>query len=113
MEADTNSTDHIIASGATDAPQVTAVVSKKRNPCNKSFNLTLGAWNVRTTNDNDDSKRLERATAIIGIDTCALSEVRRPGIGNTIKRKHTGAVVTREKLGWVSQLAKVYFHNSE
>ena len=89
MEVDTNSTDHITASGATDAPQVTAVVSKKRNPCNKSFKLTLGASNVRTTNDSDDSIRPERATAIIGIDICALSEVRRPGIGNTIKRSHS------------------------
>ena len=96
MEVDTNSTDHITASGATDAPQVTAVVNKKRNPCNKSFNLTLGVWNVRTTNGSDDSIRLERATAIIfrelekpGIDICALSEVRRPETGNTIERSHT------------------------
>ena len=68
MEVDTNSTDHITASGATDAPQVTAVVNKKRNPCKKSFKLTLGAWSVRTTNDSDDSIRPERATAIIVVD---------------------------------------------
>lgn len=72
------------------------MVNKKRNPCNKSFKLTLGAWNVRTTNDSDDSIRPERATAIIcrelekaGIDICALSEVRRPGTGNTIESSHT------------------------
>ena len=48
------------------------------------------------TNDSDDSMRPERATAIIcrelekaAIDICALSEVRRPGTGNTIKRSHT------------------------
>ena len=95
MEVDTNWTDHITTSGATDAPQVTAVVNKKRNPCNKSFKLTLGAWNVRTTNDSDDSIRPERATVIIcrelekaGIDICALSEVRRQEF-NTIERSHT------------------------
>ncbi|XP_066915923.1 craniofacial development protein 2-like [Clytia hemisphaerica] len=63
-----------------------------RNP----FNLTLGAWNVRTTNDTTDSIRPERATAIItrelakaNIDICALSEVRREGQGNLVERDYT------------------------
>ena len=63
-----------------------------RNP----FNLVLGAWNVRTTNDTTDSIRPERATAIItrelakaNIDICALSEVRREGQGNLVERDYT------------------------
>lgn len=95
MEVNSNSTDRATASGATDAPQVTAVVNKKRNPC-KSLFLKLGAWNVRTTNDSNCSIRPERATAIIckelekaSIDICALSEVRRPGNGNLVEKTHT------------------------
>ena len=64
MEVNLNLIDQATAFGATDAPQVTAVVKKKRNPC-KSLSLKLGAWNVRTTNDSDGSIRPERATAII------------------------------------------------
>ena len=63
-----------------------------RNP----FNLALGAWNVRTTNDSIDSIRPERATAIITrelakahIDICALSEVRREGQGNLVERDYS------------------------
>ena len=95
MEVNSNLADQATASGPTDAPQDTAVVNKKRNPC-KSVFLKLGAWNVRTTNDSDGSVRPERATAIIcreleksAIDICALSEVRRPGAGNIIEKSHT------------------------
>ena len=95
MEADLNLTDQATASGATDGPQVTAVVKKKRNRC-KSLYLKLGAWNVRTTNDSDASIRPEPATAIkckelekSSIDICALSEVRRPGTGNLVEKSHT------------------------
>ena len=63
-----------------------------RNP----INLVLGAWNVRTTNDTNDSFRPERATAIItrelakaNIDICALSEVRREGQGNLVEKDYT------------------------
>ena len=78
------------------------VVENKRRPCKtakeaqRNHPLILGAWNVRTTNDNVDSVRPERATAIIcrelekaHIDICALSEVRRPGSGSVIERNHT------------------------
>ena len=58
--------------------------------------LTLGAWNVRTTNDSADSTRPERATAIIcrelekvEVDICALGEVRDLESGNVIERSHT------------------------
>ena len=58
--------------------------------------ITLGAWNVQTTNDSAEPVRPERATAIICrelgktcIDICALSEVRRRGIGNIVERSHT------------------------
>ena len=72
--------------------------------------LTLGAWNVYTTNDSDSSLRLEGATALIcrelekgNIDMCALSEVRRPGVGNRdFKIRGRGGfwnVVTEESLG--------------
>ena len=94
--------DHDTAYGVTDAPQRTAVAENKRRPCKtakeaqRNHPLILGAWNVRTTNDNVDSARPERATAIIcrelekaHIDICALSEVRRPGSGNVIERSHT------------------------
>jgi len=64
MEVNSNLSDQATASGPTDAPQVTVVVNKKRNPC-KSLFIKLGAWNVRTTNDSDGSVRPERATAII------------------------------------------------
>ena len=63
---------------------------------NIDMNFTIGAWNVRTTNDSDDSIRPERATAIItrelskaNIDICALSEVRREGQGNLVERDYT------------------------
>ena len=90
------------AYGVTDAPQRTAVAENKRRPCKaakvaqRNHPLALGAWNVRTTNDNVDSVRPERATAIIcrelekaHIDICALSEVRRENVGNVIERSHT------------------------
>ena len=95
MEVNLNLIEQATVFGATDAPQVTAVVNKKRNPC-KSLSLKLGAWNVRTTNDSDGSIRPERATAIIckeldkaAIDICALSEVRRPRTGNLVEKSHT------------------------
>ena len=87
---------------AYDAAQRTAVAENKRRPCKtakeaqRNHPLILGAWNVRTTDDNVDSARPERATAIIcrelekaQIDIFALSEVRRPGSGNVIERSHT------------------------
>lgn len=94
MEVNSNLNPQATAFGATDAPQVTPVVNKKRNPC-KSLSLRLGAWNVRTTNDSDGLIRPERATAIIckgldkaAIDICALGEVRRPGSGNLVEKGH-------------------------
>eukprot|EP00111_Clytia_hemisphaerica_P006136 TCONS_00017772-protein len=58
--------------------------------------LSLGAWNVRTTNDSTDSVRPERATAIIShelhnarIDICAFSEVRREGTGNLTEKEYS------------------------
>ena len=77
-----------------DRPSV--VVKSKRNPANRYEKLSLGAWNVRTTNDSVDSIRPERATAIISrelenahINICALSEVRREGTGNLIEKEYT------------------------
>lgn len=97
MEVNSNLNPQATAFGATDAPQVTAVENKKRNPCkSQSLSLRLGVWNVRTTNDSDGSIRPERATAIIckeldkaAIDICALSEVRRPGSGNLVEKSPT------------------------
>lgn len=93
---DINYVDNATASGGTDAPHDTVVVKNVRNPFKKASLITLGAWNVRTTNDNINSIRPERATAIIcreleksKIDICALSEVRRPGTGNISERSHT------------------------
>ena len=115
MEVNLNLIDQATAIGATDAPQVTVVVNKKRNPC-KSLSLKLGAWNVRTTNDSDGSIRPEGATAIIckeldkaAIDICALSEVRRPGTEILWRKviQSFGAGVTRKKLVWVSQSAMI------
>lgn len=70
-----------------------AVVKNKRGPYQL---LILGAWNVRTTNNSDGTIRLECATAIIckelekaGIHICALSEVRRPQLGNIKEKSHT------------------------
>ena len=58
--------------------------------------LNLVAWNVRTTNDSEDSIRPEFATAIIcreieraNVDISALSEVRRPDSGNIKEKSHT------------------------
>ena len=83
-------------SGETDAPQPSIVVKSKRNPANRYEKLSLGAWNVRTTNDSVDSIRPERAIAIISrelenahINICALSEVRREGTGNLIEKEYT------------------------
>ena len=89
--------ENATASGETDAPQPSVVVKSKRNPANLYEKLSLGAWNVRTTNDSVDSIRPERATAIISffelenvhIDICALSEVRREGTGNLIEKEYT------------------------
>ena len=60
----------------------------------RTFNLAN--WNVRTTNDSDNSVRLERVTAIICreleravIEICALTEVRRPKSGNIVEKSHT------------------------
>ena len=97
--------------GGTDAPPSAAVAKNGRRPHSATISraidncqflssrkqaLTLGAWNVRTTNDGDGSLRPERATALIcrelehaNIDICALSEVRRPGTGNIVERSHT------------------------
>lgn len=84
--------ENATASGETDAPQPSVVVKSKRNPANRYEKLSLGAWNVRTTNDSVDSIHPERATAIISrelenahIDICAFSEVRREGTGNLIE----------------------------
>ena len=81
--------DDATAYGVTDASQRTAVAKNKRRSCKaaneaqRNHPLTLGAWNVKSTNDKVDSVRPERATAIIcrelekaHIDICALSEVR-------------------------------------
>ena len=94
MKVNTNLAEHITAFGVTDAPHGTAVV-KKRNPYKNIRSLALGAWNVRTTNGSAHSTRPDRATAIIcrelekvGIDICALGEVRLPGSGNLIERSH-------------------------
>ena len=90
------STDNATASGITDAPQNTVVVRNERIPYLRKQNLKLGAWNVRTTNDSDESARPERATAIISkelksanIDICALSEVRRESTGNVVEKDYT------------------------
>ena len=95
MKVNSNITDQATTSGATDAPQVAAVVNKKQNPC-KSLFLKLGTWKVRTTNYSDSLIRPERLTAIIckelekaSIDICTLSEVRRPGTGNLVEKSHT------------------------
>ena len=110
--------DVVTSFGVTDAPLDTAVATNGRSPYNatasgvtdeqqrqhtfgnitasKKQPLTLGAWNVRTTNDSDSSIRPECATAIIcrelenaNNDICAVSEVRRTGSGNIIERSHT------------------------
>ena len=91
-----NMTNHATAFRLIDASHDgTGVTKSRRNPYNTTY-LSLGAWNVRTTNDSADSIRPERATAIIcrelekaNIDICALSEVRRPGTGNLIEKSHT------------------------
>ena len=92
MNIDKNNTT---ASGATDAPQIMAVVKNTRRPPLALRAFALRAWNIRTTNDSDESCRPERATAIICselkrlcIDICALSEVRRPGTGNIVEKSH-------------------------
>ena len=82
------------AYGVTDAPPPMAVATNEQRPYNyptvysiagrslsgRTFNLA--SWNVRTTNDSDNSVRPERATAIIcreleraEIDICALRTV--------------------------------------
>ena len=93
---DLNVVDNATASGETDAPQSSVVVKSKRNPSNRYQKLSLGAWNVRTTNDSIDSIRPERATAIISrelksanIDICAISEVRKEGTGSLIEKDYT------------------------
>ena len=89
----------------TDAPRCMAVEEKMRSPYRDKRTrvqardkklLNLAAWNVRTTNDSQDSIRPERATAIIcreiekaNVDICALSEVRRPDSGNIKEKSHT------------------------
>lgn len=83
---------HAIAPGVTEEQSTISnnIRAARREP------LTLGAWNLRTTNDSDTSIRPERTTAIIfrelekaGIDICSLSEVRLPGSGNVVERSHT------------------------
>ena len=93
---DLNDVENVTASGETDAPQPSAVVENMRSPTNRYEKLSLGAWNVRTTNDSADSVRPERATAIVScelqnahIDICAISEVRREGTGNLIEKEYT------------------------
>ncbi len=94
--------DNATAYGVTDAPQRMTVAENKRRPCKttqeaqRNHSLILGAWNVRTTNDNEDSARPESATAITcrelekaHIDIYALSNVRGTGSGNVIERGHT------------------------
>ena len=86
------------AFGRTDAPRNAAVAKSGRRPHNATASgapdnrqfcrsrkqvLTLGAWNVRTTNDSDSSLRPAKALICrelekANIDICALSEVRRP-----------------------------------
>lgn len=73
-----------------DVPRCTAVEEKKRSPygdirtrvqARDKECLNLAAWNVRTTNNSEDSISPERATAIIcreiekaNVDICTLSE---------------------------------------
>ena len=87
------------------ALDVLVVVRNERIPYFRKQNLKLGAWNVRTTNDSDESVRPERATAIISkelkcanIDICALSEVRGEGNGNIIEKDHTRVIEIRKKM---------------
>ena len=103
----TDISSNATAYGVTDAPPPMAVATEQR-PYNypsvysiagrslsgRTFNLAT--WNVRTTNDSDNSVRPERATAIIcreleraEIDICALTEVRRPNSGNIVEKSRT------------------------
>ena len=116
MEVQTRTEDMATAYGGTDAPLDTVVATSGRSPYTATTSgeaderhhlpsysnawnkqrLNLGAWNVCTTNDSDSSIRPEQATALIcrqlekaSIDIYALSEVRRPGMGNIVERSHT------------------------
>ena len=104
----TDISSNTTAYGVTDAPPPIAVATNEQRPYNyptvysiagrslsgRTFNLAN--WNVRTTNDSDNSVRLERVTAIICreleravIEICALTEVRRPKSGNIVEKSHT------------------------
>ena len=96
MNSDNVEVNNVTASEETDARHRTVVVEYLQNPYKNKQRLNLAAWNVRTTNDNPNSCRPERATAIISrelesenIDICALSEVRRERTGNIIEKYHT------------------------
>ena len=82
-DTDIGNEDNVTAYGQNDAPQYTAVATSGRRPYYATASgvtdeqltihnikaprrqpFTLGAWNVRTTNDSGTSIRPERATAI-------------------------------------------------
>lgn len=105
------------ASEQTDAPQSTVVVENTQNSYLQIVpeinDLISLLKNIPMTNDSANACRPEKETVIISrelksarIDNCALSEMRREGMGNIVERKITafvGVGETRKKPALVLQ----------